>query len=70
MHSRIWQIVCLSKRKATPIESTKNQFMATLNEISLVVGIIASGLFYFQYKKYEAQAEKEEMINSFLNTNQ
>ena len=44
--------------------------MATLNEISLVVGIIASGLFYFQYKKYEAQAEKEEMINSFLNTNQ
>jgi len=42
--------------------------MATLNEISLIVGLIASGLFYFQYKKYEAQAEKEEMINSFLNS--
>ena len=41
--------------------------MATLNEISLVLGLIASGLFYFQYKKYEAEAEKEEMINSFLN---
>jgi hypothetical protein len=40
--------------------------MATLNEISLVVGLIASGLFYLQYKKYEAQAEKEEMLNSFL----
>lgn len=40
--------------------------MATLNEISLVLGLIASGLFYFQYKKYEAEAEKEEMINSFL----
>ena len=41
--------------------------MATLNEISLVLGLIASGLFYFQYKKYEAEAEKEEMIDSFLN---
>ena len=40
--------------------------MATLNEISLVLGLIASGLFYLQYKKYEAEAEKEEMINSFL----
>lgn len=41
--------------------------MATLNEISLILGLIASGLFYYQYKKYEAEAEKEEMINSFLN---
>ena len=40
--------------------------MATLNEVSLLIGLIASGLFYFQYKKYEAQAEKEEMLNSFL----
>ena len=41
--------------------------MATLNEISLILGLIASGLFYYQYKKYEAEAEKEEMINTFLN---
>ena len=40
--------------------------MATLHEISLVLGLIASGLFYYQYKKYETEAEKEEMINSFL----
>jgi hypothetical protein len=41
--------------------------MATLNEISLVIGLIASGLFYLQYKRYETEAEKEEMLNSFLN---
>ena len=40
--------------------------MATLNEVCLLLGLIASGLFYFQYKKYEAQAEKEEMLKSFL----
>jgi hypothetical protein len=40
--------------------------MATLNEISLVAGLIASALFYLQYKKYESQAKKEEMIDSFL----
>lgn len=40
--------------------------MATLNEISLIAGLIASALFYLQYKKYEAQAKKEEMIDSFL----
>lgn len=40
--------------------------MATLNEISLLLGLIASGLFYFQYKKYQAEEKKEEMLNSFL----
>jgi hypothetical protein len=40
--------------------------MATLNEISLILGLIASGLFYLQYKKYEAEVDREEMVNSFL----
>ena len=41
--------------------------MATPNEISLVLGLIASGLFYLQYKRYESQAKKEEILDSFLN---
>lgn len=61
------KLFVLSKGKP-PIESfIKINFMATLNEISLIVGLIASGLFYFQYKKYEAEEEKEEIMNSFLN---
>lgn len=40
--------------------------MATLNEISSILGLIASGLFYLQYKKYEAEVDREEMVNSFL----
>ena len=61
-----WQKFCLIQRKAARLNHLKYQFMATLNEISLVLGLLASGLFYLQYKKYEAEAEKEEMINSFL----
>ena len=40
--------------------------MATPNEISLILGLIVSGLFYVQYKRYEAQAEKEEIMDTFL----
>jgi len=59
---------CLSyPKESRPVRKLlKLKFMATLNEISLILGLVASGLFYFQYKKYEAEAEKEEMINSFL----
>ncbi|MDB5205861.1 MAG: hypothetical protein JWR72_936 [Flavisolibacter sp.] len=40
--------------------------MATPNEISLIAGLVISGLFYLQIKSYEAQAKKEEMLDSFL----
>jgi hypothetical protein len=40
--------------------------MVTSNELSLVLGLLASGLFYWKYRQYELQAEKEEMLNSFL----
>jgi len=40
--------------------------MATPNEISLFLGLIVSGLFYLQYKRYEWQAKKDEMLDSFL----
>lgn len=41
--------------------------MAALNEISLILGLAFSGLFYLQYRKYESQIKKDEMIDSFLN---
>ena len=40
--------------------------MVTPYEISLVLGVFISGLFFWKYKQYEAQMEKEEMVNSFL----
>ena len=44
----------------------KIERMATPNEISLLLGLIVAILFFIQYKRYEAQAEKEEMLDSFL----
>jgi hypothetical protein len=40
--------------------------MVTSHEISLFAGLIVSGLFYWKYKQYEEQLEREEMLNSFL----
>ena len=37
------------------------------NEFCFAVAVIISALFYRQYKKYEGEAEKEEMIENFLN---
>jgi hypothetical protein len=37
------------------------------NEICFVAAVIISALFYRQYKKYEEEAEREEMIEKFLN---
>jgi hypothetical protein len=39
------------------------------NEISLFLGITISGLFYFQYKKYNDQLQREEMLDHFLEEN-
>ena len=37
------------------------------NEICFAAAVLISVLFYRQYKKYEQEAEKEEMIEKFLN---
>jgi hypothetical protein len=37
------------------------------NEFCFVAAVIVSALFYRQYKKYEAEAESEEMVEKFLN---
>jgi hypothetical protein len=36
------------------------------NEVCFSAAMIISVLFYRQYKKYEAEAENEEMIENFL----
>jgi hypothetical protein len=40
--------------------------MVTSHEISLLAGLLFSGLFYWKYRQYEAAIKKEEMLNSFL----
>jgi hypothetical protein len=37
------------------------------NEFCFGAALLVSFLFYRQYKKYEEEAEKEEMIEKFLN---
>jgi hypothetical protein len=36
------------------------------NEVCFTAALIISCLFYYQYKKYEEEAEREEMIEKFL----
>jgi hypothetical protein len=40
--------------------------MVTPHEISLALGLLVSGLFYWKFRQYETQLKKEEMVNSFL----
>lgn len=37
------------------------------NGFCFVAAVLISVLFYRQYKKYELEAEREEMIEKFLN---
>ena len=36
------------------------------NEVCFSVAMVISLLFYYQYKHYEEEAEREEMIEQFL----
>jgi hypothetical protein len=42
--------------------------MVTPHEISLLLGLCASGLFYWKYRQYETELKKEEMLNAFLDS--
>jgi len=57
---------CPVRKESHSLSPLKLERMATPNEISLILGLIVSGLFYVQYKRYEAQAEREEIMDSFL----
>ena len=45
---------------------TTDYLSRNANEVCFTVAMIISVLFYRQYKKYEEEAEREEMIESFL----
>jgi hypothetical protein len=45
---------------------TSEYLMSNANEVCFTVAMIISVLFYKQYKKYEQEAEREELIERFL----
>ena len=38
-----------------------------VNELSFIMGVIITIAFYIQYKKCNAEIEREEMLDHFLN---
>lgn len=44
-----------------------NRLTDTGNGISLLAGLVVSGLFGYQYKKLSEQQKKEEILQNFLN---
>ena len=47
--------------------STINSFADLVYELSFVVGIIITVIFYIEYKKCAVEIEKQEMLDHFLN---
>ena len=45
---------------------TSDYLSRNANEICFSVALLISALFYRQYKKYEAEMEKEEMVETLL----
>ena len=44
-----------------------NEIFATyVNEVSFLLGVIITVLFYIEYKKCDAETDKEEMLDQFL----
>jgi hypothetical protein len=46
---------------------TSNSIGDYLNELTFIMGVIITIAFYVQYKKYDAEIEREEMLEHFLN---
>ena len=46
---------------------TSNLVCDYVNELSFLLGIIITIAFYVQYKKCDAEIEREEMLDHFLN---
>ena len=43
-----------------------NNIELNANEVSFIASLFIFSLFYYQYKKYEAQIESEELVERFL----
>ena len=48
------------------LAQTSDYLLSNANEVCFSLAMIISLLFYRQYKKYEEEAEREEMIEGFL----
>ena len=46
--------------------ASTNLFAERIYEISFLMGIVITVLFYFEYKKCSFEIEKQEMLDSFL----
>ena len=46
---------------------TSDYLIRNANEICFTMAMVISFLFIRQYRKYEEEAEREEMIEQFLN---
>lgn len=46
--------------------NTSDVFADYVNEVSFLLGIITTIVFYIEYKKCAAEADKEEMLDQFL----
>ena len=47
--------------------ATTNLFAERVYEISFLMGILITVLFYFEYKKCTAEIQNQEMLDQFLN---
>jgi hypothetical protein len=48
------------------LREVTDYLIVNANEVCFTMAIFISALFFRQYKKYEAELEKEEMIENFL----
>lgn len=48
------------------VNETTGYLLSNANEICFTLAMIISYIFFRQYKKYEEEAEREEMIENFL----
>ena len=48
------------------LTETTDYLIGYANEVCFTAALLVSLLFYRQYKKYEQEAEREEMIEKFL----
>ena len=48
------------------LREVTDYLIGNANEVCFTLAIFISALFFRQYKKYEAEMEKEEMIENFL----
>ena len=49
------------------LTETSDYLVSNANGVCFILGLLISVLFYRQYKKYEEEAEKEDMLENFLN---